>query len=78
MNRKGLTTKIVAIIWLLAIVVSIIWTWLLIIFSPQETQAPELTQEELQEILNSYSWTINTQTWTLENPWITNTWAINE
>ncbi len=50
-------TAILALIW---IIVSIIWTWILVIFdSTTNQQQTELTPEQIEEIQNM----INSQTW---------------
>lgn len=73
-NKK--TTKITAIIALIAIFGSIIWTWLLIIFETYfswKTKQNSLSQHELNELLNNYSWSLNLS-WTGIN---TSSWIIN-
>jgi len=70
MTKKNMTTKIAALIALIAIFGSIIWTWILIIyetyFSSNSTNKNNLTQEQLQEILKSSSWSL------------TSSWEINQ
>lgn len=59
MAKKNLTAKIAAIIALIAIVSSIIWTWILIIYETYFSKTDNnLTQEQLQELVNSYSWAL--------------------
>lgn len=76
MARKNVMAKFAAIVALIAIVSSVIWTWVLVIYetlnsSPNSENS--LTQEQLQELLNTYSWSLsnsweileeNTLTWT--------------
>lgn len=57
MAKKNLTAKIAAIIALIAIVSSIIWTWILIIYQTHFSKTDNnLTQEQLKELINWYSW----------------------
>jgi len=61
-KRKNIMAKMVAFIALLAIVLSVIGTGLLIVIS--SWQEPEITQEQLQEYIDSLSgWTV---TWNWE------------
>ena len=68
--KKNPMAKIMAILALFGIIVWIIWTWLLVIFSWGQTSnhQQQLSEEELQELLNnleqSNSWTTNS--WSLE------------
>lgn len=67
--------KIMAILALIAIVGSIIWTWLWILIWSNSTNTQELTPEQIeqiQELINSQSWST---TWTWEVSW---TWNIIE
>lgn len=63
--KQSKMTKIVAIFALFWIIISVIWTWILVFyemyFSSNNTEV-SLTQEQLQEIIKSYSWT----TWSWE------------
>lgn len=80
--RKNVWAKIVASIWLLAIVVSIVWSWIVMILSSKNTEqnVPEFSQEELNDFLKKYSsWaTVWTSTWITigTQTWVTNTWVI--
>jgi predicted Zn-dependent protease len=87
--NKNFVTKLVASIWLFAIILSVIWTWIIIIFSTDQTQAPsDITQEELNKILQNYNtWTTKNNSWevdsgsvlNLSQTWtIVNTWIINK
>lgn len=79
---KKKTTKLAAVIALVAIFGSIIWTWLLIIFETyfsSNNKQDSLSQTELNELLKNYSWSlnstwinINTSTWIVDN---TLTWT---
>lgn len=68
MSRNKKTTKIAALVALIAILGSVIWTWVLIIvetyFSKTKTEN-NLTQEQLNELLKNYSWS-------LSNSWVAN------
>ena len=58
MKKKNKTVKIFAILGLLGILTSVIWTWILILTSPSEPQTYKinntktLTQEDLQKIID--------------------------
>lgn len=70
--RKNLWVKIVASIWLLGIIISAIWTWVLALLSWETQQvntekSSELTEEQLRDLIKEYS------TWTTS--WETNSWA---
>lgn len=79
---KKKTTKLAAVIALVAIFGSIIWTWLLIIFETyfsSNNKQDSLSKTELNELLKNYSWSlnstwinINTSTWIVDN---TLTWT---
>ena len=65
--------KIMATLALLWIIISIIWTWLMVIvWNNSNNSEIELTPEQIAEIqtmINSQSW--NTSTWELTQTWIT-------
>ena len=69
--------KIMASLALLWIIISIIWTWLMVIvWGNKNTSETELTPEqiaEIQSMINSGSW--NTSTW--ETSWTGNTIETN-
>lgn len=70
--RKNLWVKIVASIWLLGIIISAIWTWVLALLSWETQQvntekSSELTEEQLRDLIKEYS------TWITS--WETNSWA---
>jgi len=78
--KKNKTNQIVATFALFWIIVWIIWTWILVIFSnnPGYDSEITLTPEQIQELMQSQSWvslwtwvTIQTSTWI--NIW---TWEI--
>jgi len=54
--------KTVAFIALLAIVLSVIGTWLLVVLSSPGWET-EITQEQLQEYIDSLSWTTVSWSW---------------
>lgn len=63
--------KIMAVLALLWIIVSILWTWLIVILQNGNKQ-PEITQEQyekIQQLINSQSW--STSTWELNGTWNT-------
>lgn len=73
---KKKTTKLAALIALLAIFGSIVWTWVLIIFETyfsSNTTKKSLSQTEINELLKNYSWSL-TSSWNELN---SNTWVIN-
>ena len=85
--KKNILSKIMAILALVWIIASIIWTGIiLIIFSWTNTNTSnEMIQDDLQELLKKYgSWTetsSSTLTGTLNNTWSiekSNTWEINQ
>lgn len=56
--------KIMAILALTWIIVSVIWTWLLVIFDSSNSQTQQnLTPEQIKEIQNM----INSQTWATQS-----------
>lgn len=70
--KKNIFAKIVAVIALFAIVMSVVWTWILLIYeSLNPSSIPkkqEINQDELQDILKKYSsW--NTLSWVITNSW---------
>ncbi len=80
MARKNMTAKIAAIVALIAIIWSIIGTGVLVIYQSyfsSPNSETSLTQEQLQELLNSFSW--STSSWELiENTDETSTWDTNK
>jgi cell division septal protein FtsQ len=77
--RKRSGAKIMAILALLWILVWIIWTWILIVFSPSNTNSTTvgnsktISQDDLQKIINNSKSSKN-----LNGSWNTNTWIINK
>jgi len=81
--RKKSGAKIMAILALLWILLWIVWTWLLIILSPSNSNTPinsntpTITQKDLQKLINkskskiNLNWSWNTSTWSE----ITLTWT---
>lgn len=62
--------KVMAILALAWIIISVIWTWLLVIFDNSNNQQQvDLTPEQIEEIQNM----INSQTWTTQS----SSWEIN-
>ncbi len=84
MARKNTTAKIAAIIALIAIFSSVIWTWVLVIFETyfsNNSQNTTLDNEALEELLKNYSWSTSstwitiTSSWTVTSlSWNTLTW----
>jgi len=72
--KKNSMAKIMAFMALFWITIWIVGTWLLVIFSwsngTVNTQEKQLTQDELQKIINS-----NQSNDTLNWSWDTNTWS---
>jgi len=61
--KQKLATKIIAWLAFFGIVLSIVWTWLLIIFN--DTQTQEITPEQLAEIQHM----IDSQSWAMSHSW---------
>lgn len=90
MPRKNTTAKIAAIIALIAIIWSIVSTWALVIYESyfwSPNSETSLTQEQLQELLQSFSWTtsasgVTQEIWSgellNEDASSVATWSINE
>lgn len=79
-NKK--TTQIAAFIALIAIFGSVIWTWVLVIFetlSGSKQAQKTLSQEQINELLQTYSWTLNNSGIMNQNTWITSSqsWISN-
>lgn len=71
-KRKKSLAQFVAIIALLSIVIWIIWTGMLVIFGWNTHQTPvEYSEEEIQELLESFSWST-----TISGEGETLSWAI--
>ena len=47
---KNKLTKIMAAVALFWIIISMIWTWLIVIFSESNTNQVELTQEQIEQV----------------------------
>ena len=76
---KNKWAKIMATVALFGIMISTLWTWLIIIFSGNWDNQVEITQEQIeqiQQIMDSQSWAISSWTlvWTWELTW---TWEID-
>lgn len=66
-NNK--TAKIIASLALIWIIASIVWTWILFIYESYNSQNNnELTKQQLEELLKSYSWS-QVATWSLTITW---------
>jgi len=64
--KQNKFAKLMAILALLWIIVSIIWTWLLAIFGNNTSQQVELSPEQIQQIqdmINSQSWATQSSSW---------------
>lgn len=64
--KQNKFAKLMAILALLWIIVSIIWTWLLAIFGNNTNQQVELSPEQIQQIqdmINSQSWATQSSSW---------------
>lgn len=80
MKKREKKIKIMAWIALFWIIISIIWTWLIVIFSwwlwnnsSQTISTEELNK--LQQLINAQSWSLN-NTWTTSNIENISTWII--
>ncbi len=67
--KKTKTAKVFAIFALLGIVLSIVWTWILVLTSGENGSnypSEALTQEKLQEILDNNKIETTVKVWTWE------------
>lgn len=80
--RQNKMTKIVAFIALFSIILYVVWTWILVIYEMYflKNNNDSLTQEQLEEIIRSYSWDIlsweileENSSWIIDN---SNSWII--
>lgn len=63
---KNKWVKIMAFLALFWIIVSVIWTWLLVVFSWDSNQEVKLTQKQIEQIQNMInSWSLTTWSWDL-------------
>lgn len=66
--KKKKTVQIFAILGLLWIIVSVVWTWLLVVTAPTqstENNTKDLTQEDLQKIIDQNN--IKVKSWSWKN-----------
>lgn len=70
--------KIMAILALIWIIISIIWTTILYIVEKNniEEQNKTITEEELKKLLEEYNKEKQSWTWIIINTWNINTWTI--
>ena len=82
--KKNKLSKLLAIIALFWIIIWIVWTWILIIFSPTVSSPTiENNQIDLSDYISSWtiapteslSWVIDFPKWTLDE--LNNSWVIN-
>lgn len=73
MKKKNKIVKVFALLGLLWIVVSVVWTWILILTTPSEPQTyqiqdnnNDLTKEALQKIIDENKVEIKTSTWEIK------------
>lgn len=73
MKKKNKIVKVFALLGLLWIVVSVVWTWVLILTTPSEPQIyqiqdnnNDLTKEALQKIIDENKVEIKTSTWEIK------------
>jgi len=73
MKKKNKIVKVFALLGLLWIVVSVVWTWILILTTPSEPQIyqiqdnnNDLTKEALQKIIDENKVEIKTSTWEIK------------
>lgn len=64
-KRKNIAAKIVASIALFSIILWVIGTWFLVIVSSPWNEI-EISQEELQQLVDSLSWSTLSWSWELE------------
>lgn len=64
-----------ALLGLFWIIISIVWSWAMIIYdlysSNNVSNSEELTQEQIEEIINSYSWTVTSTGEVNISTWVT-------
>ncbi len=68
--KQNKFAKLMAILALLWIIISIIWTWLLAIIGDNNSQQIELSPEQIQQIqdmINSQTWTTDSSSWEIIN-----------
>lgn len=73
--KKNKISRFIALIALLSIVIWIVWTGILIVFSPtaSNNSIDSLTQEQLQELIKFYStWWTTADSWSLNLSWSLN------
>lgn len=71
--KKNKLTQIVAFFALFWIIISLVWTWLLVIFWPKNTTTNNATEnnrtpekiKQIQDMIKAQSWSL-TWTWTWE------------
>lgn len=71
--KKNITVKIFAFLALFWIVISIIWTWIMIFLWGNSTNTEKqdsLTQEDLQKMIDSWKIKI-TNSWSITSTWET-------
>lgn len=76
MKKKNIFIKIMAFLALFWIIIWVIWTWILILFSwnNNETSSQTLTPEQyeqIQKLIKENTWSLQAQTWTITLTWIT-------
>lgn len=73
--KKNTWTKFMALLGLFWIIISIVWSWAMIIYdlysSNNVSNSEELTQEQIEEIINSYSWTVTSTGEVNISTWVT-------
>lgn len=71
MAKKNTVTQIMAFLALFWIIASIIWTWLIIIFSWWNNNEQTITEEQfldIQKLIETQSWAvIETNSWSIES-----------
>ncbi len=60
-QRKKLLPKIVAFIALIAIILGIVGTWILVIINSLSHSKQDISQEDLQQYIESLSWSIDSE-----------------
>jgi hypothetical protein len=77
MKKRDKKIKIMAWIALFWILISMIWTWLIVILSWWTNNSQEISWNDLvklQNLINTQTWSLNNSTWSIIED--TSTWII--
>ena len=80
-RKKNMFAQVMAWLALFAIVIWIVWTWILVLFSSGQdsgywAETQTLNQEELQRIINESSVEVNVGEVEQQSEDVTSTWAV--